>query len=231
MNYTDLLPLTDYKDDTEADLLHRLNRFSRTRQLGSGRTSGHVWAVGSSNPGGKVAGPMSSHIGRDPTIAGTVLGCMVVASLTGCGSTAGGDADSPGKVKTVALDYAKALYSGDTDAARQYVEEDSRDVFARVTSSGIQPSTVASEDLAVGSAEVDGDLATAVLIGTICSTGSSQPLPTDPGHRTQYCSSNTDPDTTDASFRIRLHRNTDNAWRVTLRHTGKSEETGHPIIP
>lgn len=142
-------------------------------------------------------------------LALALAGCAASASA---GHPAGGT--GPG---AVALLYARALFAGHFAAASRYVAPASRNSLLALTD-GLRSSSITGRDLAVGSTTVAGSAATAVLTGTVCSTGSTAALPSaGPGPLpTANCVTNTDPHSTSPVFTVHLAQGSGDRWLVVF---------------
>lgn len=114
--------------------------------------------------------------------------------------------------RTVALEYARALFAGRTDKARELVAPESRAAFDAISNAAAAFAT-RSLNLAVGSSTVTGDIAVEVLTGTMCRTVKSPSPPAPSGSPLTDCVTNSDPRTKNPIFRITLRRN-GHTWQV-----------------
>jgi hypothetical protein len=130
--------------------------------------------------------------------------------LVGCarstGAASAGTDDKPGRV---ALEYVRALFSGDFDKAQSLVEPGSQPAF-RLVALGVDPKLVTARDLAIGATVVNGARASTTILGTICRAGdSSSAGATD-------CITNHDPGTSNPIFKVALVRQPGGDWLVSL---------------
>jgi len=135
----------------------------------------------------------------------------ILVGLVGCGRPAadpGAAKATADKAGQVALAYTRALFSGDLGKARSLVEPGSRSAF-QVVAVGVDPKLVTARDLSVGTTAVNGTLADATILGTICRRA-SKPGP-------DQCMTNTDPNTTNPIFKVTLAQQPNGDWRVSFR--------------
>ena len=67
----------------------------------------------------------------------------------------------------------------------------------------------------VGGVAREGEFELVTFTGTICTTGSKQPLPADLPVTSRYCRTNSDPHTNESAFTTRLMMEK-GAWEVVL---------------
>lgn len=141
--------------------------------------------------------------------------CLIVLSAA-CASRPE-QPDRSSVPQTVAVNYVRALFSGDINKAASFVEPSNRGAFLAVTN-GIQGASIRGEGIAAGSSSVQGSSATVVMIGTICTSGSMAPLPS--GEPTaSHCVTNKDPHTRNPVFMVSLAMQPDGNWSVIFGST------------
>ena len=131
------------------------------------------------------------------------VAASLVAVLAGCANDEvhASSVDRASASET-AVAYTSAVVQHDYEAARAYVAAASLDAFHFIADAPDQPDSRA-DDLSAGDEKVEGDDATVVILGRLCSTEGGD----------EQCVSNDDPVSTNPIFVVHLTRQ-DDTWSV-----------------
>lgn len=137
-----------------------------------------------------------------------LVGATVLLAIAGCAHFQPAPVDHLLDPGWVAMAYENAIMAGDYATARQYVLADDRAVVdaLQISAPSAQP---ASGTIAVGEVRDDGRRATVSWVGKICRAGASSK---------EDCIENSEPGTTSALFLVRLLRQDNQEWLVTIRN-------------
>jgi hypothetical protein len=138
-----------------------------------------------------------------------VVGCSHRSSRAPTSSPAG---DTP---QQVALAYSQALFAGQLDVARSYVDLPSRPAMD-VLGNSLRKIQVSARNLAVGSATFTGDLVLVTLTGTFCNSGT--------------CVTNSSPQSPNPIFRVAETRSS-GRWMVTFTAPSSPSNGASPSGP
>lgn len=151
----------------------------------------------------------------------------LVMALAGCGGKETHDAgDSATDAGAVALRYSQALFAGRFSEASRYVAPSSKDAISVLTA-GLGHGSVSSRNLAIGSTQVTGESAVAILTGSICSSFGTTSL-TSKSSPSQQCVTNTDVHTDNPAFAVQLTRQPSGRWLVSF---SRAPSAGAPSAP
>lgn len=149
-------------------------------------------------------------------MAAAAVACAALMTA-GCGSgrpmAAGRDAQGAG---AAALQYAQALFAGDSRMAGGYVEPASRGAFMLIAG-GLKPSSLRSRNLAVGSSTVTGQAAVVILTGTICASATVGTQLSNAASGAMQCVTNADRHSSNPVFDVELTRAASGNWLVVYR--------------
>jgi hypothetical protein len=125
------------------------------------------------------------------------------AVLSGCADDDGNSSSvDRSSASETAVAYTSAVAEHDYEAARAYVAAASRDAFDFIADAPDQPDSRA-DGLSAGNEDVEGDRATVVILGKLCTTEGGE----------EQCMSNDDAASTNPLFVVHMTRE-DDAWSV-----------------
>jgi hypothetical protein len=122
--------------------------------------------------------------------------------------------EKPTTAGGVALAFSKALWSDEIAQATRLVLPSSRSIV-KIFSANIGSSSVQSKNLKVGSIHYQDPNAIVVLVGTLCSTGSEESLPSK--NPEKYCKTNTNPHLSSTLFEVRVKKVNGRGWFVNFK--------------